>query len=205
MTVKFIQFFDILSGREDEFNQFALNTYIPGVNAMGFLKIVGSWWVSCGEGPYCVFESVADSVKNINSLLQEDEFGKLNHLLHFLITNYKTKILAPAGSIESEIPAERHFRFNHHYNIEYDRLEEYMQFFEDQHLPTMEKLGIKIIGAWRVAIGPGPYIVTEGRCSSVKQILQAIGSAEYRELTSKIFTMVTDFGSKILVPTGLTP
>ena len=67
----------------------------------------------------------------------------------------------------------------------------------------METLGIKIIGRWYVAIGPGPQIVVEGSCDSARQILQAIGNPEYHRLTTDIFGMVDDFGSKILAPTGL--
>ncbi len=203
MTAKFIQFFDILSGKEDEFNHFASKNYIPGIQDMGLTRIVGSWHVAAGEGPYCIFESVANSVEDINRILMLEEFEKLNHLLHFLITNYKTKILATTGHMAKEIPSSVNYRFNHHYNIDTANYDQYMHFMEQQHIPVMENLGINIIGRWYVAIGPGPNIVVEGSCASAKQILQAIGSTEYRELTSKIFDLVDDFGSKILVPTGL--
>jgi hypothetical protein len=69
----------------------------------------------------------------------------------------------------------------------------------------MEKLGINMIGGWYVALGPGPNIVVEGSCASVKRILEVIGSKEYGELTSRLLAMVDGYGSKILVPTGLVP
>jgi hypothetical protein len=203
MTVKFIQFFDILPGETAELRNFAYKNYIPGINDTGFLRMVGSWYVAAGEGPYCIFESVSDSVNNINKVLQMDEFNKLNHLLHFLTTNYKTKILAPIGLVEAKIPEGRNFRFNHHYNIKYDQYEDYLRFVKEEHLPTIENLGITIIGSSYVAIGPGPHMVMEGACSSVRQILRALGSKEYKSLISKMLAMVSDFGSKILVPTGL--
>jgi hypothetical protein len=76
---------------------------------------------------------------------------------------------------------------------------------QNEHIPIMEALGVKIIGGWYAAIGPAPNIVIEGSCPSVKQILEAIGSERYRELTSKLLTMVDGFGSKILVANGLVP
>jgi hypothetical protein len=203
MTVKFIQFFDILPGQAEEFRHFAHKNYIPGINDTGLLRMIGSWYVAAGEGPYCIFESVSDSVNKINKLLQLDEFDKLNRLLHFLITNYKTKILAPTGLVETRIPEGRHFRFNQHYNVQYDRHEDYVRFVREEHIPTIEKLGITVIGASYAAIGPGPHMVTEGACSSVKQILEALGSQEYKSLISRMLAMVSDFGSKILVPTAL--
>ena len=203
MAVKFIQFFDILPGEAEEFRSFAYKNYIPGINETGLLRMIGSWYVAAGEGPYCIFESVSDSVNNINKLLELDEFNKLDRLLHFLITNYKTKILAPTDLVENKIPEGRNFRFNHHYTIKYDRYDEYLKFVKEEHIPTIEKLGISIIGGWYAAIGPGPQIVTEGSCSSVKQIVEVIGSKEFQILSAKMLAMVNDFGSKILVPTGL--
>ena len=203
MTVKFIQYWDVLSEREDEFSKFVAKSYIPGINETGYLKIVGSWHVASGEGPYFIMEGVADSVKNIHSLLQLDEFKKLSHLLHFLITNYKSKLLVPTGPIEGVVPEDKHYRFNHHYDVIYDKFDDYITFMKDEYLPVMEALGVKMIGAWYVAIGPGPNMVVEGACPGVKIIMDTIGSERYRRLTAKLLTMVDGFGSKILVDTGV--
>jgi len=203
MTVKFIQFFDILPDKQEEFSQFVLKNYIPGMNETGLLKIAGSWRVASGEGPTHVFESVADSLKDVITLIQLDDFRKLNHLLHFLITNYRTKIMAPTGDLEVEIPKGPHYRFNHHYDIQIDQIERYSKFIKEVHIPTMEALGIRMIGGWYVVVGPGPNIVVEGASDSVQQILAALGSKAYRDLARELLTMVTKLGSKILAPTGL--
>ena len=203
MTVKFIQFFDILPDKQEEFNQFVLNNYIPGINETGLLKLAGAWRVASGEGPTHIFESVADSLKDVNKVLQMDDIRRLNHLFHFLITSYKSKIMAPTGHLEAAFPEGTHFRFNHHYDINFEEFENYTAFMKDAHIPTMKSLGIQMIGGWYVAIGPGPNVVVEGAASSVQEILSAIGSVEYRNLTDRLLTMVTQFGSKILAPTGL--
>jgi hypothetical protein len=203
MTVKFIQFFDILPDKQEEFDHFALKNYIPGMDETGLLKMAGSWRVASGEGPTHILESVAESLNDVNNVLQMDYIKRLNHLFHFLITNYKTKIMAPTGYLESEIPKGTHFRFNHHYDINFEQFDQYSAFMKDDHIPTMERLGIRMVGGWYVAIGPGPNIVVEGAASSVQKILDAIGSNEYRSLTDRLLTMVTKLGSKILAPTGL--
>ena len=203
MTVKFIQYWDVTSEREDEFSKFVAKSYIPGINETGYLKIVGSWHVASGEGPYFIMEGTAASVKNVHSLLQLDEFKKLNHLLHFLITNYKSKLLVPTGPVEGVVPEDKNYRFNHHYNVIYNKFDDYIAFMQDEHLPVMEELGIKMIGAWYVAIGPGPNLVVEGSCPSAKIITEAIGSERYRRLTARLLTMVDGFGSKILADAGV--
>ena len=149
MTVKFIQYWDVLSEQENEFSKFVAKNYIPGINETGYLKIVGSWHVASGEGPYFIMEGVADSVKNVHSLLQLDEFKKLSHLLHFLITNYKSKLLVSTGPIEGVVPEDRNYRFNHHYDVIYDKFDNYITFMKDEHIPIMEELGVKLIGAWK--------------------------------------------------------
>jgi hypothetical protein len=148
-------------------------------------------------------EGVADSVKNVHNLLQLEEFIKLSHLLHFLITNYKSKLLVPTGPVEGIVPVDKNYRFNHHYDVNYDKYDDYIAFIINEHLPTMEELGVKMIGGWYVAIGPGPNMVVEGACPSVKTIMDAIGSERYRRLVAKLLSMVNCFGSKILVDTGL--
>jgi hypothetical protein len=74
----------------------------------------------------------------------------------------------------------------------------------EEYLPTMEKLGLQMIGKWYVALGPGPNTVHESTCSSVQQILHLISSQEYQNMTSRLLTMVKGLGSKILVPMDLT-
>jgi hypothetical protein len=205
MTVKFIQYFDIFSERDEEYRRFVSKNYIPTINQTGLLEIVGSWHVASGEGPYHIMEGVADSVKSVNKLLQLEEYKKLTYLFHFLITNYKTKIMVPMGWVESRIPSETNFRFNHHYDIRSENYDDYLNFIKKEYIPNMEKQGINMIGGWQLAIGPGPNIIMESSCASVKQILNVIGSPEYGSLTTKLLDMVCNFGSKILVPTGLVP
>jgi hypothetical protein len=113
--------------------------------------------------------------------------------------------MIPMGWVESRIPSETNFRFNHHYDIRSENYDDYLNFIKKEYIPNMEKQGIKMIGGWELAIGPGPNIIMESSCASVKQILNTIGSPEYGSLTTKLLDMVCNFGSKILVPTGLVP
>jgi hypothetical protein len=202
MAAKLIQFFDVLPDKQEEYDHFILKNYIPEVNETGLLKVVGSWRVASGEGPNHILESLASSLEDIHAHIQLDHIQKLNHLFHFLITNYKTKVMVPTGHLEAAIPEEVHYRFNHHYDMDSNRFEDYSQYMQGSYIPTMERLGIRMIGGWHVAIGPGPNIVVEGASSSVQTILGVLGSREYRELIDQLNTMVTKFGSKILVPTG---
>jgi hypothetical protein len=95
------------------------------------------------------------------------------------------------------------WKFNQYFNIIPGREKEYAEFVLKDHLPTIEKLGIKMTGGWRVVVGSGPYIVAEGTAASIVEIAKAIETPEFSRIT-KILTSnyVTDYSSRILAPTG---
>ncbi len=202
MFAKFIQYFNVLSGHQREFDRFVVDNYIPQVKGSGLMGIVGSWYVAAGEGPYFILEGLAESMEGVNLLLDQDDFQKLDHLLRFMIAGYKSKILVPAGGVRRVGPLDGQCRFNHHYDVLSERQPDYDRFLREVQAPTMDRLGIEIIGAWCVGIGPGPNTVVEGSCPSVRRILQAVASPEYKAMIAGLQSMVTCFGSKILVPSG---
>lgn len=200
MTVKFIQYFDVVSGQEEEFRSFSLESYFPTLRDIGLVQPIGAWYVACGEGPYCIFESTAESVGRVHRLLELDDFVKLNRLLHFLVTNYKSKMLLKSGLVEARRPQGRHFRFNHHFEVGADARDDFERFFSETYLPLMNEAGIDVIGAWEEAVGPGPGFVTEGASDGIARIMRNIAGPEYQGMIREMFTLVSGFGSKILSP-----
>ena len=106
-----------------------IQNYIPGINESGLVKIVGSAYAIAGEGPYFVLEGVSDSLRDVNQLLQDEEFYKLKRLLLFLITSYKTRVLVPTNRSGNKMSgASLNCQFNQHYDLVYDKYEEYTDF-----------------------------------------------------------------------------
>jgi hypothetical protein len=95
------------------------------------------------------------------------------------------------------------WKFNQYFNIIPGREKEYAEFVLKDHLPTMEKLGIKMTGGWRVVVGSGPTIVAEGTATSIVEIAKAIETPEFNRITKRLTSnYVTDYSSRILAPTG---
>lgn len=202
MLVKFIQYWDVLSGKEEEFNTFLLKNYISDINQSGLVKVTRSLNVLAGEGPHFILESTSDSVKSINRLFQDDEFQKLKRILLFLVTGYKTKVLVSAGRFENKFfEGKGHCQFNHRFDMIYDRFDEYTEFIVKEHIPALEGLGIHMGGEWEVSIGAGPNLIVEGHCESVQQLFEALNSVQYRQSMNKLLTMTTGYSSRILIPT----
>jgi len=203
MLVKFIQYWDVLSGKGEEFDTFLVQNYIPGINESGLVKIVRSAYAIAGEGPYFILEGVSDSLKNVNQLLKDEEFNKLKRLLLFLITGYKTTVLVSTNRFGNKIPGTLlNCQFNQHYDLVYDKYEEYIDFITGEHIPILNKLGIDISGEWEVCIGAGPNLIIEGQCQSTKQLFKALEGEEYKRSTVSLLNLVKGYGSKILIPTG---
>ena len=108
MIVKFIQYWNVLSGSQEEFDRFLRSNYIPQINQSGLLRIIGSWQVVSGEGPNFILEGVADSLRLLNEVLRSDDFDKLDHLLRFLITGYKSKILIQHYVLNNIVDSNHH-------------------------------------------------------------------------------------------------
>jgi hypothetical protein len=202
MIVKFIQYWNILSGCQGDFDRFITHDYIPQINQTGLLRIVGSWRVVSGEGPNFILEGAAQSLRLLNEMLRGNDFEKLDHLLRFLITGYKSKILISTGDLTALIPSPANCRFNHHFEVEAERSDDYRVFFRAVQIPTLQRLGIETIGSWYVGVGPGPNTVVEGSSPAVTDILRAIDSPAYKEMSDRLQTMASAFGSRILAPSG---
>ncbi len=205
MQVKFIQYWNVLSGKREEFNTFLSRNYIPGINEIGLVKIIRSFHAVVGGGPYFILEGTSRSLNNVNRLLKDEEFHKLKRLLLFLVTGYKTRVLAPTNRIENRINENSALcSFNHHFDVAYDRYDEYTGFVASEYIPALIKQGIEITGEWQVCIGDGPNLCIEGYGPNVKQLLKATESPEYKQSTTRLLTMVNHYAGKILIPSGHT-
>src|SRR5574337_2062292 len=121
------------------------------------------------------------------------------------VTNYHNKILVPTGRVKiDEYQVQTGlWKFNQYWNIIPGAEKEYSEFVASDHIPTLEKVGLEVTAGWRVVVGSGPYILSECSAASLIDIARAIDSDEYRRVTHKLrSTLVTDYHSRILAPTG---
>ena len=204
MIFLFNQHWDIIPGKEEEYTQFAINHYIPTMKKIGITP-VGGFHVVVGEGPRIISVGAVDSLQKLQEALETEEYERVTAQIQRYVFNYFSRILKPTGrvKIDKYTIQLRVWKFNQYFNVIPGKEEEYTKFVLDDHLPTMEKLGIKMTGGWHVVVGPGPYIVAEGTTTSVQEIAKAIENPEFARI-KKILTSnyVTDYSSRILAPTG---
>ncbi|MGD8962551.1 MAG: hypothetical protein PVF29_06675 [Desulfobacterales bacterium] len=203
MPVKLIQYWNIQHASQSDFDAYFTREYVPRINESGFMKIVGSWHVASGEGPYFITEGVSRSITEVESLIMASFYFDLRQRLLGLVKDYQTKLLVPIESVEPDVPdLEYGYKFNQHFNINPADFYTFLDFEEKVHLPEMKRFGVTIAGGWNVAVGATPYVIDETRADNLEVIGEMLQNPAYQMLTLKLLQLVSNYGCKILVPSG---
>ena len=143
MPVKLIQYWNIFHSFKADFDSFFTQEFVPGINQSGSMKMVGSWHVASGEGPYFIAEGVSESVGDVESLIMEPFYVDLRQRLLQLVRNYNTKLLVPNDRIvPNTVAIEYGYKFNQHFNINPADYYTFLSFEEEEHLPAMESFRV---------------------------------------------------------------
>jgi len=204
MIVLYNQHWDLIPGKEDEYTQFVIEKHIPIMKKIG-ISMVGGYHVVVGGGPRIIAVGAVDSLQKLQKALETEDYQKITAGILRYVFNYESRILLPTGRVKGDKYDIQLgvWKFNQYFNILPGKEGEYAEFVVKDHLPTMEKLGIKMTGGWRLVVGAGPSIVAEGTATSLVEIAKAIDSVEFRRIT-KVLTSkyVIDYSTRILAPTG---
>jgi len=203
MPVKLVQYWNILHATKSDFDAYFTRDYVPRINETGHMKMVGSWHVASGEGPYFITEGVAETVAEVESLIMAPVYIDLRNRLLQLVGDYQSKLLVPVESIQPDVPDVEHgYKFNQHFNINPADFYEFLAFEEQVHIPEMKRFGLFLVGGWSVAVGATPYMIDETRADNLTTIGEMLEKPAYQKLTLKLLQMVSNYGCKILVPSG---
>jgi hypothetical protein len=203
MPVKLVQYWNILPATKLDFDAYFTQDFVPRINETGFMKMVGSWNVASGEGPYFITEGVAGTVAEVESLIMAPIYIDLRNRLLPLVSDYQSKLLVPIESIQPDVPDVEHgYKFNQHFNINPADFYAFLAFEEQVHLPQMKRFGLALVGGWSVAVGATPYMIDENRAENLATIGEMLENPAYQKLTLKLLQLVSNYGCKILVPSG---
>jgi len=199
MSVKFNQYWGIVYAKTDDYAQFLLKDYIPGLNELGIHTVAG-WLILVGGYSEIMLEGVSNDLSLIEKAITTPKFRDLNDQLLNYVKDYKTKILAPTGrkdtySIDIK---ENTVKLNQMWNVVSGLKEEYSRFVEQEFYPCMESLNIHVAGEWEVLIGDGPRIICEGRATEVSTLISNLQTKEFRKAKQQIRKYIENYQSRIL-------
>ena len=90
--VKFSQYWDIIPGKEKEYDKFIRETFFPEMENLN-IQVIGEWKVLIGESPNIFFETRADHEAQLLQALTSQKFRILKNDLVKLVSNYSSRVL----------------------------------------------------------------------------------------------------------------
>lgn len=97
---KLIMTWDIAPNREQEYFEFLVRDFIPGIQSLGF-EIQEAWATAFGERPQVQVGAVMPDLSHINETLNTTEWMDLHSQLLDMVIHYDQKI----------VPARTRFQF----------------------------------------------------------------------------------------------
>lgn len=92
--------------------------------------------------------------------------------------------------------------FTQYWDIMPGRFEEYSTFVTDEYHPGLQKLGIRLVGGYHVAVGEGPRVIAVAEVENVDSLHRHLATREYRILSNRLLQYVWKYGSKVWAPSG---
>lgn len=99
MAVKLIMTWDITPDREQEYFEFVIREFIPGVQRLGF-ELSDAWATVYGGQPQIMVGAVLPSYDRAQQVLLSDEWHSLENQLHDYVQNFTQKIVEARGGFQ---------------------------------------------------------------------------------------------------------
>jgi hypothetical protein len=92
MAVKLLMTWDILPGREQEYFEYVVREFIPGVQKLG-LEPSDAWFTVYGDQPQIMAVMQTPSLSSLNQVLGSDDWDSLTKQLLDYVEEFKYKIV----------------------------------------------------------------------------------------------------------------
>jgi hypothetical protein len=92
MNFKLIMTWDIAPEREQEYFEFVVREFIPGVQRLGF-ELTDAWATLYGNQPQIMVGATLPSLASVQQVLHSAEWQSLNNQLQDFVQNYEQKVV----------------------------------------------------------------------------------------------------------------
>jgi hypothetical protein len=92
LAVKLLMTWDILPGREQEYFEFVVRDFIPGVQRLG-LEPSDAWFTMYGDKPQILTGMQVSSISSLERILNSSEWEKLTQQLLDYVENFDYKVV----------------------------------------------------------------------------------------------------------------
>ncbi len=99
MAVKLLMTWDMVPGREQEYFEFLVREFVPGMQRLG-IQPSEAWYTTYGDAPQMLTGFVAEDVEVMRHALETEEWAKLSDRLFGFVTNFKSKVVRATGGFQ---------------------------------------------------------------------------------------------------------
>jgi hypothetical protein len=101
MSVKLLMNWDIKPGRDQEYFEFVVREWVPGITKLG-LQATGAWYTvySRAKAPQIMTEGIAKDIETMRGILDSTEWQELYEKLQDYVANYEQKIVHTTGGFQ---------------------------------------------------------------------------------------------------------
>jgi hypothetical protein len=92
VAVKLLMSWDILPGREQEYFEFVVREFIPGIQRLG-LEPTDAWFTMYGNQPQIIAGVMVANKRDLERVLQSDDWVSLTDQLMNFVTEFNYKIV----------------------------------------------------------------------------------------------------------------
>lgn len=99
MAIKLIMTWDIAPEREQEYFEFVIREFIPGVQRLGF-ELSDAWATVYGQQPQILVGAKIESMARAREVLTSSEWMGLYNQLRDFVQNYNIKLVESTGGFQ---------------------------------------------------------------------------------------------------------
>ncbi|MCL4367633.1 MAG: hypothetical protein M1337_00390 [Actinobacteria bacterium] len=99
MAVKLLMTWDIVPGREQEYFEFVVREFVPGIQRLG-IQPTEAWYTTYGQRPQILTGGIAENRQTMERALATDEWEKLRGRLLEFVTNFEWRVVRATGGFQ---------------------------------------------------------------------------------------------------------
>ncbi len=99
MNYKLLMTWDIVPEREQEYFEFVVREFIPGVQRLGF-ELTDAWATIYGTQPQIMVAATLPSLEKIQQVMHSAEWNSLSNQLQDFVQNFTQKVVEAQGEFQ---------------------------------------------------------------------------------------------------------
>jgi hypothetical protein len=99
VAVKLLMTWDIIQGREQEYFEFVVREFVPGIQRLG-IQPTEAWYTTYGRRPQILTGVIADTLARMELALGTEDWRRLRDRLLDYVTNFESRIVRATGGFQ---------------------------------------------------------------------------------------------------------